>query len=214
MIAKLIHWLSTGVVSNRTEIAKQLEMAEADPVEAAKALMAQLPPPPITSIQARINASRALTGQKYRQSATAGTPLSAQLVDETAANSKVHPNPDGGALVLFGEGAGGERGVPLTAPIEVSFETPTVIAKESCGELRLGVMLSRAAPGLARDEKPLSVEFHTMDGTAEAGTDYVESKGRLVFNPGTRRAEVRVTIVEDDDFEPDETFTVRPEKCF
>jgi Ca2+/Na+ antiporter len=45
------------VVSNRSEIAQLLgSMSEADPVKAAEALMAQLPSPPITNIQARINA--------------------------------------------------------------------------------------------------------------------------------------------------------------
>jgi hypothetical protein len=45
------------VVSNRSEIAQLLgSMSEADPVKAAQALMAQLPSPPITNIQARINA--------------------------------------------------------------------------------------------------------------------------------------------------------------
>ena len=53
-----------------------------------------------------------------------------------------------------------------------------------------------------------------LHGTAEAGTDYIESKGSLIFHPGTRRAEVCVTIVEDDAFEPDETFTVRDQLLF
>ena len=45
-------------------------------------------------------------------------------------------------------------------------------------------------------------------GTAEAGTDYIESKGTLIFRPGECLAAVSVKIVEDDAFEPDETFTV------
>jgi solute carrier family 8 (sodium/calcium exchanger) len=184
-------------------------MTNADPVEAAKALVAQLPAPAITSIQARINASRALTGQRFRQSA--GAPVTAELVDQSAAKSKVHPT-GGDGLALVGKCADEE--VQCTSPIEISFEAPTIIAKESCGELRIGVVLSRPAPDLARGEEPLSVAFTTMDGTAEAGTDYIESKGRLVFHPGTRRAEVCVTIVEDDAFEPDETFTVRDQFLF
>lgn len=196
------------MISNRSDIAKLLETT-ADPVEAAKVLIAQLPLPPITTIQARINASRALTGQKYRQSASAG--LAAQLVHQSPPRSKVHPS-DAGQLALFSESAvDGERS---SAAIEISFEAPTAIAKESCGVLRLGVLLSRPAPEVARGDEPLSVAYSTMDGTAEAGTDYIESKGRLVFHPGTRRAEVCVTIVEDDSFEPDETFTVRGQPSF
>ena len=45
-------------------------------------------------------------------------------------------------------------------------------------------------------------------GTAEAGTDYIESKGTLIFRPGECLVAVSVKIVEDDAFEPDETFTV------
>jgi len=61
------------------------------------------------------------------------------------------------------------------------FEAPTMITKESCGELRLGVLLSRAAPALAKGEAPLSVNYHTADGTAEAGTDYI-GKNYVMMN--------------------------------
>ena len=50
--------------------------------------------------------------------------------------------------------------------------------------------------------------WSVRQGTAEAGTDYIESKGTLIFRPGECSAAVSVKIVEDDAFEPDETFTV------
>ena len=234
-------------------------MAEPEPLQAAKSLMSRLPPPPISRIQARINASRALTGQRYRRGVV--PTATAELTD-----GKVHPDgqAEPSALVLPDSPKGKKKrskkkkrkgdaeSEEEVEVLEVGFEAATVIAKESCGTMTLGVRLSAAAPALRLGETPLSVDFYTVDvsktahggsniaadglaflctlssdcletlfasrvmmstglrgqGTAEAGTDYIESKGTLIFRPGECLAAVSVKIVEDDAFEPDETFTV------
>ena len=55
---------------------------------------------------------------------------------------------------------------------------------------------------------PVTVNYATSDGTAEAGGDYVATSGVLTFAPGVTIREVSVTVLGDDVFEPDETFQV------
>ena len=159
------------------EIARVLgAMAEPEPLQAAKSLMSRLPPPPISRIQARINASRALTGQRYRRGVV--PTATAELTD-----GKVHPDgqAEHSALVLADSPKGkkqrskkskkrkGESELEDEAEaLEVGFEAATVIAKESCGTMTLGVRLSAAAPALRLGETPLSVDFYTVDVSKSA----------------------------------------------
>lgn len=55
----------------------------------------------------------------------------------------------------------------------------------------------------------ISVDYATEDGTAEAGLDYEASSGTLVFNPGETEKTIKVEIIDDEEFEEDETFIVR-----
>jgi YD repeat-containing protein len=63
-------------------------------------------------------------------------------------------------------------------------------------------------------DKPLIVTTNytvdTVDGTAIAGVDFVAiSNATLVVPPGSRSAQVEVTILGDEDVEADETFRLR-----
>ena len=49
----------------------------------------------------------------------------------------------------------------------------------------------------------------TTDGTAESGSDYVEVKKTLVFDPNQDSQELEIEIVDDSVWEPDEVFFVR-----
>ncbi|XP_016110860.1 sodium/calcium exchanger 1-like [Sinocyclocheilus grahami] len=53
------------------------------------------------------------------------------------------------------------------------------------------------------------VDYHTEDGTANAGSDYEFAEGTLVFKPGENIKEITVGIIDDDIFEEDEYFYVR-----
>jgi Ca2+-binding RTX toxin-like protein len=55
---------------------------------------------------------------------------------------------------------------------------------------------------------PVTVDYATADGTAEAGTDYTAVNGTLTFAPDATEQEVRVPILGDDLVEPDESFFV------
>jgi solute carrier family 8 (sodium/calcium exchanger) len=54
-----------------------------------------------------------------------------------------------------------------------------------------------------------TVDYYTVDGTADSPADFVETKGTLVFKDGEDEKVIEVPIVDDDGFEPDENFFVK-----
>lgn len=68
--------------------------------------------------------------------------------------------------------------------------------------LNLVVTLSAAS------KTPVTVNYATSDGSANAGTDYVAASGTLSFAPGQLTQNVPVTINGDTALEADETFSV------
>jgi hypothetical protein len=57
--------------------------------------------------------------------------------------------------------------------------------------------------------QPLVVYWHTEDGTALAGTDYVAHSDSMIFLPGQTEAWDSVSILNDTEMEADEMFLVR-----
>ena len=64
------------------------------------------------------------------------------------------------------------------------------------------VTLSPAATGA------VSVRFTSADGTAVVGSDYVQARGMVSFNPGETEKTIEVTVIGDTTPEPDETFFI------
>jgi len=57
---------------------------------------------------------------------------------------------------------------------------------------------------------PSSFSIDTLDGTAVGGVDFVAiSQAGLQVPPGPWSGQIEVAILGDEDFEPDETFTLR-----
>ena len=54
----------------------------------------------------------------------------------------------------------------------------------------------------------VSLDYTTVNSTATAGEDYVVRSGTVVFQPGETQKNVPITIINDDNAEGDETFTV------
>jgi Tol biopolymer transport system component len=91
----------------------------------------------------------------------------------------------------------------LAAPVSVS------VGDRDIGEVdarpRFAVFPVRlSAPAAAA----VSVNFHTVDGTARAGADYVAKQGTLTFRAGQTRTVVVIKVLADDLPEPTETFGV------
>ncbi len=75
-------------------------------------------------------------------------------------------------------------------------------ALEDAGELLLPIRLSRPS------SQAVMVEFASSDETATAGSDYVSSKGIVIFEPGSTEGKIRIQVLEDSEVEPEETFQV------
>ncbi|XP_014088005.2 sodium/calcium exchanger Calx [Bactrocera oleae] len=82
------------------------------------------------------------------------------------------------------------------------FEPCHYTVLESVGDVELYVI---RAGSLAKFTK---VEYYTVDGTAEAGSDYIPVSGVLEFPPGIEVQIIKISIVDDDIFEEDEHFYV------
>ena len=87
-------------------------------------------------------------------------------------------------------------------PLTVSINDISVYEDEEM--IQLEVELSRAT------EKVVLVQYHSSDGTAEAGKDYTASRGIVIFDPNATRGVIQFEIEDDGLAEPDgqETFEV------
>ncbi|KAG5881401.1 hypothetical protein JTB14_012017 [Gonioctena quinquepunctata] len=93
----------------------------------------------------------------------------------------------------------------------VFFEPSKYTVLESCGRFEVRIVRT------GNIDRPLSVEYTTEDGTAQAGSDYVGAKGMLQFGPGDKEksekyvSSPRITleVIDDEVFEPDEHFYIR-----
>lgn len=53
------------------------------------------------------------------------------------------------------------------------------------------------------------LRLETIDGSATAGEDYIPVKQTLAFQPGQTYIEYVVEIIDDNVYEPDETFFIK-----
>uniref|UniRef100_A0A4W5NPN5 Solute carrier family 8 member 2a n=1 Tax=Hucho hucho TaxID=62062 RepID=A0A4W5NPN5_9TELE len=86
----------------------------------------------------------------------------------------------------------------------LSFERAQYQCTENCATLSLAVICEGGM-----GQHTFYVDYHTENGSANAGADYEFSEGTLVFKPGESRKEIKVGILDDDVFEEDEHFFVR-----
>ena len=89
--------------------------------------------------------------------------------------------------------------LPPGAP---SLSIDDVAVAEDGGNARFTVTLSNAF------NQPVTVDYATTDGTAEAGSDYTATTGTLTIDSGTLTGTISVPVLEDTTDEPNETFTV------
>ena len=101
------------------------------------------------------------------------------------------------ANVLDGQGAG--TIVDRNAP-------PSLSISDTTGREGAGATFTVTLAGTTLQE--VKVNFNTADGTAKAASDYASRGGTLTFAPGETTKTVAVSIVDDPDAEPVETFFV------
>ncbi|HYO79456.1 MAG TPA: Calx-beta domain-containing protein, partial [Thermoanaerobaculia bacterium] len=83
------------------------------------------------------------------------------------------------------------------------FTIADIAVPESGGTAQFVVQL--ATPSMQR----VTLTYGTMNGSAVNGGDYNAVQGTVVFEPGEMAKVIAVAIVNDDQREPDETFTLR-----
>ncbi len=95
---------------------------------------------------------------------------------------------------------------PDTAGVSVfdaaAFTEYPIPDPEPFHTLRFKVFLSRMLP------VPVTVDYATSDGTAQAGQDYVAASGTLTFRPGETGKSVAVRVLKDGHDEGEERMTL------
>ena len=90
----------------------------------------------------------------------------------------------------------------VAVPGEFNLNVSTVSVNEEAGTLSLTVDRTGGSDG------SVSVTYTTANGTASSGSDYTEESGSLIYQDGETSKTIVIPILEDSDFEGDETFTV------
>ncbi|KAK3760699.1 hypothetical protein RRG08_010672 [Elysia crispata] len=163
------------------------DLTEEDEARIATALIAKKTPH--TRAWYRINAIRMLTS---------GHKLVPSVNEKQAAIlESLEQGEDVGSTVSLGIVPGGG----YKAVVEWAAGSTAVL--ESDGRAKLVLMRH------GNTDVRVIVRVETVDGTAEADSDYKPIDETLVFTPGQTSKEIHIEIIDDNEYEPDEVFFVR-----
>ncbi|MEU4157475.1 Calx-beta domain-containing protein [Actinoplanes sp. NPDC026670] len=95
---------------------------------------------------------------------------------------------------------------PADAAPTVAIGDESVRENAESADLQVALNFTGGTTGT---ERKITVPWHTIAGTAEAGGDFETSSGTATFEPGTGTVTVKVPIVGDTVGEEDEEFVVR-----
>ena len=84
----------------------------------------------------------------------------------------------------------------------IQFSAPMHGFLESAGTVKVAVQR------IGVPDQTIVVHYETRDGTASSGEDYIAASGDLTFAPGELVKDIAVTLVDDNQWEPDETFDI------
>jgi len=142
----------------------------------------------VSVMQAKINARRGLTGGK-RVVAGDGDIEAFEALKQAAETKKEAARNDAAK-------AAGSN-VTLIGHASASYSVD-----ENKGKITVKVLRG------GNTNSEVSVYYHTTDGQAVAGSDYEFQRGSLTFKKGETEKDITVKLIDDNDFEPDETFYV------
>jgi len=167
-----------------------------------------------TSVQVSTADGTAVEGQDYQPLATSVTFAPGQTsktVDVTIIDD-VDPEAGETFTVSLVNPLSCVLGTPKTvtvtipandAPITtVQMAVAATARDEFVGSVGINVALS------APSGEPVAVDWGTVPGSAAEGDDFEPASGTVVFDPGQISRNVLVTILDDTEQEPDETFSV------
>ena len=200
--AKLLEMVFTTadggeLTANKDEIMKLIKEKQAkegkSPQQIAKEILATAEQDTKSRAQYRINATKSMTGQ--RRAVLGATSLPGEL----AAEKELH---------ALADAAGSEATPEQQAALKqgklswVFARSTRLAAFENEGSVTLVVERLGCA------DREVSVDYTTEDDTAMAGEDYEAQQGTLVFAPNVTELPITVTIIDDVQWEPDETFNI------
>lgn len=84
----------------------------------------------------------------------------------------------------------------------IQFSAPMHGFLENAGTIKVAVQR------IGVPDQTVKVAYETRDGTASSGEDYIAVKDILTFAPGELVKDIPVTLVDDNQWEPDETFDI------
>lgn len=96
----------------------------------------------------------------------------------------------------------GSNGKAGNKALIFGFKEPTYVVLECAGHLTLKVVASRD-PGFQ-----VQLRYYTSEGSAREGTRFRAVEGVLTFSERQREATIRIEIIDNDSWDPDEEFYV------
>lgn len=89
-------------------------------------------------------------------------------------------------------------------PSTFGFQVSEVVADKAAGTARLTVVRTGAL------QHVVTVDYHTVDGSAKAGRDYAEGTGTLYFSGGIAEMDIEIQLIDDaiPVEQPDRSFDV------
>jgi hypothetical protein len=117
-------------------------------------------------------------------------------------------------VVTVASGDGYEVGQPASAVIHIADNDNVVVAPTvsiTCKDVIEGKKGAEAVVTISLSEastEPITVTLMTLDGTAEAGSDYVAVFTTITFEPGVTEMTYTIRVLGDKKAEEDEWFTV------
>ncbi|MFL6543325.1 MAG: Calx-beta domain-containing protein [Chthoniobacterales bacterium] len=130
-------------------------------------------------------------------------------------------NPENFTVILFNPTSGSPKryGTPTisnaTATVTivdndigstVRFNPTDYTVAEQPGNSTVSVIVTARRVG--DPNTPISVNYQTSDGTANAGSDYVSNSGTVTFGPGETQQTIQITVLDDILLESSENFLV------
>ena len=116
--------------------------------------------------------------------------------------------PDETLAVVLTDAANGMIGTATAVGVIVD-DDPVPELRISGGTASEGEMIGFVVTLSGSTARTVTVDYATTDGSATAGADYGSVSGRFTFAPGESSATVSVDLVDDETYEPDETFVAR-----
>ncbi|XP_021351096.1 sodium/calcium exchanger 3-like isoform X4 [Mizuhopecten yessoensis] len=184
---------TADIIHMARELGRNKDISEEDAAKLAAAKLSENQHH--SSLWYRIHATRNITGghKLVPQINKALHELYEQSQDKIARQSQMGSHQ---SLSMIDLTEGGNKAV-------VEFTAPSCAVLENEGNVRIGIRRYGCC------KKSVTVMVETIDGTAEAGSDYKPLKEKIVFNANETKKEVHVVIVDDDVWEPDEIFFVK-----